>query len=74
MSKQPIDGASRVRLLAAYAALPLAPEREAVVAATLDAWLPDANALSAKMSAPEHRDLVPITVLGHPDADDNGER
>ena len=73
MSDQRTKGAARVRMLAAYAALPLPTERESVVAATLDAWLPDANALSEKMSAEEYRDLLPITVLGHPEAEDHGE-
>jgi hypothetical protein len=59
-------GAARVRLLARYAALPLPPQREALVAAILDAWVPAANELSRKMSAPEHQSLLPVTVLTHP--------
>lgn len=58
-------GAVRVRLLARYAALPLAPERESIVAAILDAWLPAADELSRKMSAGAHQALLPITVLTH---------
>ena len=58
-------GAARVRLLARYAALPLAPERELIVAAILDAWLPAADELSRKMSAGAHQALLPITVLTH---------
>jgi hypothetical protein len=57
-----------VRSLARYAELPLAAGRESVVAPLLDAWLRDANALSAKMSQPECRTLVPATVFSHPDA------
>lgn len=57
-----------VRNLAGVAALPLAPGRAEVVASLLAAWLPDANALSRKMSAPEHQDLVPATVFTHPAA------
>ena len=58
-------GAARVRLLARYAALPLTPERELIVAAILDAWLPAADELSRKMSAGSHQTLLPITVLTH---------
>ncbi len=66
MSGSDDSGAARIRALARYAALPLAPEREAVVAAILDAWLPAAEELSRKMSAASHRALLPITVLTHP--------
>lgn len=67
------EGAARVRLLARCARLPLPAEREAAVAAILDAWLPAANALSEKMSMAAHRDLVPATVFTHPgDAGDTG--
>jgi hypothetical protein len=59
-----------VRALAEYADLPLAPGREQAVAAVLGAWLPDVNALSRKMSAPAHQDLVPATIFTHPAADD----
>jgi hypothetical protein len=55
-----------VRQLAAVAALPLAAGREAVIAPLLNAWLADANELSAKMSAPAHQALVPVTVFSHP--------
>ncbi len=59
-----------VRTLANYAALPLAPGREGAAVAVLDAWLRDANALSAKMSDPAYQALVPATVFAHPDAQD----
>jgi hypothetical protein len=59
-----------VRALAAYAGLPLAPGREAAVAPVLRAWLADANALSRKMSAPDHRTLTPVTIFSHPSAED----
>ncbi len=52
--------------LAAYAELPLAPGREAVINATLEAWIKDANELSRKMSADKYRDLIPATVFSHP--------
>lgn len=55
-----------LRVLADYADLPLAPGREQVVAAVLGAWLPDVNALSRKMSAPEHQELAPATTFIHP--------
>ncbi len=61
----PALGAADAAMLAAHAALPLQPERLAAVAALLSAWLPDANALSRKMSGPEHRMLMPITVFAH---------
>ena len=57
--------AERVARLAAFAALPLSAERAAVVAVTLGAWLHDANELSAKMSAPAHRALLPVTAFTH---------
>src|SRR5262245_19749328 len=59
-----------VRSLARHAALPLAAGREDVVAPLLDAWLRDANALSAKVSQPAYQALVPATVFSHPDAPD----
>ena len=62
---------ARVRSLARYAARPLAPEREVIVASILDAWLPAADELSRKMSAGAHQALLPITVLTH--AADSGE-
>jgi hypothetical protein len=71
MSESTDTGPARARALARYAALPLAPEREAIVAAILDAWIPAAEELSRKMSAAEHQALLPITVLTHStDAED----
>lgn len=58
----------KVRDLAVHAGLPLAREREAAVAAILNAWVPDANALSRKMSAAAYLSLGPITVFTHPGA------
>ena len=55
-----------VRDLALFAALSLSKEREAAVAAILNAWVPDANALSKKMSAAMYQTLVPATVFAHP--------
>ncbi|CAN5731900.1 hypothetical protein BH11PSE13_BH11PSE13_40500 [soil metagenome] len=60
---RPTTGAAEAAMLATHATLPLPPERLAAVAAILSAWLPDADALSHKMSAPALRDLMPITVL-----------
>jgi hypothetical protein len=59
--------AETVRALAATADLPLDAERAAAVAEGLSAWIPTANELSQKMSAPEHRELIPITVFAHRD-------
>jgi hypothetical protein len=55
-----------IGVLAEYAELPLAPGREAVIIATLEAWIKDANELSRKMSAEKYRDLIPATVFTHP--------
>jgi hypothetical protein len=66
MTEQKLSGAHRLRVLARYAALPLPPERESLVAAILDTWLPAADELSRKMSAATHQSLVPVTVLTHP--------
>jgi hypothetical protein len=57
-----------VRQLADVAALPLAQARVTAVTAILGAWLPEANALSEKMSAPKYMGLVPVTVFTHPRA------
>ena len=59
-----------LRALAAYADLPLPTGREAAVAAVLGAWLHDVDALSRKMSAPEHQELAPATTFIHPSADE----
>jgi hypothetical protein len=56
-----------VARLAAAADLPLPAERRALVAGQLAEWLGAANELSAKMSAPEHRSLMPATVFTHLD-------
>lgn len=58
----------RVRDLALYAGLPLAAERHPAIAAILNAWIPDANALSEKMSSASYQTLVPATVFSHPSA------
>jgi hypothetical protein len=55
-----------IGVLAGYAELPLAPGREEVIHATLEAWIKDANELSRKMSAEKYRDLIPATVFSHP--------
>ena len=74
MNETTDSGAARVRALARYAALPLPPEREAIVAGILDAWLPAADELSRKMSAAGYQALLPITVLVHaPAAGDDSE-
>lgn len=55
-----------VTTLARFADLPLAEARCEAVCAVLESWIGDANALSLKMSAPEHQALVPATVFTHP--------
>lgn len=62
-----------VRALTAMADLPLEKERLGAMAELLSAWLPAANELSRKMSAPEHLQVVPITVLTHPRPIESGE-
>lgn len=55
----------RVSRMAEFAALPLPPERNEIVAGILAAWLPDATELSLKMSAASHQAIVPATVFVH---------
>lgn len=62
---EPID-VSTVAALAAVADLPLSEERCAAVQDVLAAWVPDANALSRKMSAREYWTVTPATVFTHP--------
>jgi hypothetical protein len=62
-----------IGVLAAYAELPLAPGREAIINPTLEAWIKDANELSRKMSAEKYRGLIPATVFSHPvDSEEGG--
>jgi hypothetical protein len=62
-----------IGVLAAYAELPLAAGREAIINPTLEAWIKDANELSRKMSAEKYRDLVPATIFSHPvDSEEGG--
>ena len=68
MNRKTRIGPAEVRALASCAELPLAPGREELIAETLDAWVAEANELSRKMSAAEHRELVPATVFTHPEA------
>ncbi len=57
---------STVRALADMAALPLAPDREAIVLAILGSWVQAANELSRKMSAAQYSTLPPATGFRHP--------
>jgi hypothetical protein len=50
-----------VRTIAEHSNLPLEHGRVAAVSQVLEVWLKDANALSAKMSAPEFAQVSPIT-------------
>lgn len=65
MAPDPVYDKHHIALLAAHAGLPLAPERVAAVATILNAWLPDANALSVRMSAPAWQSLMPAVVFMH---------
>jgi hypothetical protein len=73
MDNEPLIQVEDVRLLARIAQLPLDQDRESQVAALLSAWLPDANALSAKMSAQEFREVLPITLFATPDLGEEGQ-
>ena len=71
MQDHPPGTDAAMAALAAHAGLDLSPERAAAAAAILAAWLPAAHELSRKMSAPEHRALMPATVFAHaPDQSD----
>jgi hypothetical protein len=74
LDHDPLADGAAIAPLAIHAALPLSPERAAAAAAILAAWLPAAHELSRKMSAPEHRALMPATVFAHaPDHADAAE-
>jgi len=66
LEPQTAPGDDLVRRLAAIADLPLAPGREDAISPILRSWLADANELSRKMSAAEHRDVLPAIVFLHP--------
>lgn len=57
-----------VSTLAKVADLPLAAEREKLLAPQLGVWLAAANELNRKMSQPDYREVTPITVFTHPRA------
>lgn len=59
--------AATVGTIAATAELPLDAERAEAVAEGLAVWIPAANELNRKMSAPEHRERGPIAVFTHPE-------
>lgn len=54
-----------VRELAGYAELALASGREEIIAATLEAWIKDANELSRRMSAVKYLEVAPATIFKH---------
>jgi hypothetical protein len=62
-----------VRELAEAADLPLDSARLALVAPQLVVWLAAANELSRKLSAEEHRGLLPVTLFRHPAAEGREE-
>lgn len=57
-----------VRTLATIADLPLAADREKLLAPQLGAWLAAANELSRTMSQPDYREVTPVIVFTHPRA------
>ncbi len=59
----PPNDAAMIEVLARHAALPLGSDRIEPVSQILNAWIKDANALSAKMSSPKYMDLAPITGI-----------
>ncbi|APR37232.1 hypothetical protein BTO02_19560 [Paraburkholderia sp. SOS3] len=52
-----------VKTIAQASDLPLDGSRTAAISPILGVWLKDANALSAKMSAPEFAHVTPITGI-----------
>jgi hypothetical protein len=72
LSPAPALAATLAATLADIAELPLEAGRALIAGELLAAWLPAANELSRKMSAPEHIDLLPITVFSHPALDGEG--
>lgn len=62
-----------VRALATAADLPVPDDRLPLVAAQLRQWLVAANELNRKMSASQHRTVMPITVFLHPGNFEHGE-
>ena len=55
----------KTQLLATQAGLSLSTERAAVASAILEEWHAAANALSERMSAAQHQDLVPVVCFAH---------
>ena len=66
MGEPTVVSEATVRILAAVGDLPLAPQREAVIAPSLNVWIGWANELNRKMSEAEHWTLTPITTFSHP--------
>ncbi len=62
MPNSPSD-AVLVQVLAHHAALPLGSDRIEPVSEILNAWIKDANALSAKMSSPHYMEVAPVTGI-----------
>jgi len=57
-----------IQHLAQCADLPLSAQRQQAAAQVLQAWLPDANALSEKMRAATYQALTPATVFIQPES------
>lgn len=73
MNESHLVAVDDVRTLTRVAGLSLGDDRLEHVAGLLNAWLPAANTLSRKMSAPELSALMPITVIAHPATTDSTE-
>lgn len=58
-------GVTDVQVLADVAHLPLPGGRPVAVAHVLSSWLPAMRDLAVAMSAPQHADVVPVTVFAH---------
>ena len=65
MSEKNIFDESKVRIISSVAMLPLAQNREGIIATPLSQWVKDANELNRKMSAKEFWEITPITAFRH---------
>ena len=66
MGNKGVVDESTVRVISMVGNLPLAKDREAMIAQPLSKWIEDANELNSKMSAEKFREIVPNTVFNHP--------
>lgn len=66
MGKKGVVDESTVQVISMVGNLPLAKDRERVIAPPLSEWIEDANKLNSKLSAEKFREIVPSTVFNHP--------